>query len=124
MIVRAHNVDFKYPFILHDLLNRIYIFEYFENLKIYIYIQYLSFTIKINLFTLFRRIFSIYQRLEIETKPKKKKKHICSSNSFLKIVKYRRISDKSKRASIIPSISLPQKSLAHVSSPTTLLPPS
>lgn len=37
MIVRAHNVDFKYPFILHDPLNRIYIFEYFENLKIYIY---------------------------------------------------------------------------------------
>lgn len=76
MIVRAHNVDFKYPFILHDPLNRIYIFEYFENLRIYIYIQYLSFTIKINLFTLFRRIFSIYQRLEIETKPKKKKKNI------------------------------------------------
>lgn len=45
MIVRAHNVDFKYPFILHDPLNRIYIFEYFENLKyalqlILIYLHY------------------------------------------------------------------------------------
>lgn len=26
MIVRVHNVDLKYPFILYDPLNRIYIF--------------------------------------------------------------------------------------------------
>lgn len=123
MIVRAHNVDFKYPFILHDPLNRIYIFEYFENLKIYISNIY-----PLQLKLIYLHYFVEYSRSirDSRSKPnqKKKKKHICSSNSFLKIIKYRRISDKSKRASIIPSISLPQKSLAHVSSPTTLLPPS
>lgn len=90
MIVRAHNVDFKYPFILHDPLNRIYIFEYFENLKIYISNIY-----PLQLKLIYLHYFVEYSRsirdstphlmlLEIETKPKKKKKTYLFFQFFFK----------------------------------------